>query len=253
MLQAVTFDFWGTLYQNASARDERLHLLKEVLARHSQPRSWTALEAAYRHAWSVLDRLWLEEQRPVTVERWLCEMLAFLEADLPEDVLAGLRWPMEEIYLHGGAPQPVPGVAEVLPRLSRCYRLGLISDVGLTPGRVLREILRRDGLLPHFGALTFSDETGATKPLPEQFLRTLAILKVRPEEAAHIGDLPETDLAGARAVGMKAVLFLGVSHRQDGRPLADAVFEEYSELEELLERLDGMTETKRRRRQDNDP
>ncbi len=238
MLHAVTFDFWGTLYQNTSARDERLHLLEEVLARHSQPRPWAALEAAYRHAWSVLDRLWLEEQRSITVERWLREMLAFLEADLPGDVLAGLRQPIEEIYLHGGAPRPVPGVAEVLPRLSRRYRLGLISDVGLTPGRVLHELLRRDGLLPYFRALTFSDETGATKPLPEQFMRTLAILKVQPERAAHIGDLPETDLAGARAVGMRAVLFLGVSHRQDGRLLADAVFEKYSELEELLERLE---------------
>lgn len=239
MLQAVTFDFWGTLYQNASTRDERLHLLEEVLARHSQPRPWTALEAAYRHAWSVLDRVWLEEHRSITIERWLREMLAFLKADLPEDVLAGLRQPIEEIYLHGSAPRPVPGVAEILPRLSGRYRLGLISDVGLTPGRVLREILRRDGLLPYFWALTFSDETGVTKPLPEQFLRTLAVLKVRPEKAAHIGDLPETDLAGARAAGMKAVLFLGVSHRQDGRLLADAVFEEYAELEDLLERLDG--------------
>jgi len=239
MLQAVTFDFWGTLYQNASARDERLHLLEGVLAHHFQPRPWTALEAAYRHAWSVLDRVWLEEHRSITIERWLREMLAFLKADLPEDVLAGLRRPIEEIYLHGGAPQPIPGVTEVLPRLSRRYRLGLISDVGLTPGRVLRELLRRDGLLPCFRALTFSDETGATKPLSEQFLRTLAILEVQPEKAAHIGDLPETDLAGARAVGMRAVLFLGVSHRQDGRLLADAVFEEYGELEGLLERLGG--------------
>jgi len=239
MLHAVTFDFWGTLYQNASARDERLHLLEEVLARHAQPRPWTALEAAYRQAWSMLDRIWREEHRPVTVERWLREMLAFLKADLPEDVLAGLRWPIEEIYLHGDAPRPVPGVAQVLPRLSRRYRLGLISDVGLTPGRVLRQILRRDGLLPCFRALTFSDETGATKPLPEQFLRTLAILEARPEQAAHIGDLPEADLAGARAVGMRAVLFLGVSHRQDGQLLADAVFEEYGELEGLLEGLNG--------------
>jgi putative hydrolase of the HAD superfamily len=234
----VTFDFWGTLYQNASAQDERLHLLRKVLAHHSQPRPWMALEAAYRHAWSVLDRLWLVEHRPVTVERWLREMLAFLGADLPDHALADLRRPIEEIYLHGGAPRPVPDVAKVLPRLSRRYRLGLISDVGLTPGRVLREILRRDGLLPYFRALTFSDETGTTKPLPEQFLRTLAILEAQPEEAAHIGDLPETDLAGARAVGMKAVLFLGVSQHQDGRPLADAVFEEYGELEELLESLE---------------
>jgi FMN phosphatase YigB (HAD superfamily) len=50
VLQAVTFDFWGTLYQNAYAQDERLHLLEEALVRHSQPRPWMALEAAYRHA-----------------------------------------------------------------------------------------------------------------------------------------------------------------------------------------------------------
>ncbi len=238
MLHAVTFDFWGTLYQIASARDERLHLLQEVLARHSRPRSWTTLEAAYRQAWSVWTRVWQEEHRSITIERWLREVLAFLKAELPEDVVADLCQPMEEIYLRSSAPQPVPEVAKVLPRLARRYRLGLISDVGLTPGRVLREILRRDGLLPCFRTLTFSDETGVTKPRPEQFLHTLAALKVRPEEAAHVGDLPETDLAGARAVGMKAVLFLGVSRRQDGRPLADAVFEDYGELEEVLRRLE---------------
>ncbi len=239
MLHAVTFDFWGTLYQNAYARDERLHLLEKVLARHSQPRPWTALEAAYRHAWSVWERTWREEQRSITVEHWLREMLAFLKVALSDETLAGLCRPIEEILLRGDAPRPVPGVAEVLPRLSRRYRLGLISDTGLTPGRVLREILHRDGLLPHFRALTFSDETGAAKPRPEQFLRTLNILEARPEEAAHIGDLPETDIAGAQAIGMKAVLFLGVSHRQDGRPLADAVFEKYSEIEKVLKNLTG--------------
>jgi putative hydrolase of the HAD superfamily len=238
MLHAVTFDFWGTLYQNATGRDERLHLLEETLARHDQPRPWAVLEAAYREAWSVWERVWLEEHRSITVERWLRNMLAFLEADLPEDVVAGLRRPIEEIYLqHGDAPRPVPGVADVLPRLSQRYRLGLISDVGLTPGRVLRQILRRDGLLSYFQALTFSDETGATKPLPEPFLRTLDVLEAQPEKAAHVGDLPETDLTGARAVGMRAILFLGISDRQDGRPLADGVFEEYGELEELLESL----------------
>jgi putative hydrolase of the HAD superfamily len=124
-----------------------------------------------------------------------------------------------------------------VPRLAQRFRLGLISDVGLTPGRVLRELMRRDGLLSHFQALTFSDETGATKPLPGQFLRTLAALQARPQEAAHIGDLPETDLAGARGVGMRAILFLGISQRQDGRSLADAAFDEYGELEEILEGL----------------
>jgi HAD superfamily hydrolase (TIGR01549 family) len=237
MLHAVTFDFWGTLYQPTYARDERLHLLEEALARHGQSRAWAALEAAYHDAWSTWDRIWREEHRSATIEHRLRHMLDFLDADLPEDVLASLRRPIEEVYLQSNTPQPVPGVVEILPRLSRRYRLGVISDVGLTPGRVLREVLRRDGLLSHFQALTFSDETGATKPRPEQFLRTLATLEARPEEAAHVGDLPETDLAGARAAGMRAILFLGVSHREDGRTLADAVFEEYGELEKLLERL----------------
>ncbi len=103
---------------------------------------------------------------------------------------------------------------------------------------MLRKVLERDGLLPAFQFLAFSDEIGVTKPVPEIFLRTLAALDARPEEAAHIGDLPETDLAGARAVGMRAVLFLGVSQRHDGLPLAHAAFEDYSELPELLARLE---------------
>ena len=238
MLRAVTFDFWATLYQDAYARDERLDLLAEVLAHHGQPRPRATLEAAYEDAWTEWTRIWQEEHRSVTADRWLRHMLASLDVALAEETVASLRRPFEEIHLLGDQPRPVPGVTEVLPRLARRYRLGLISDVGLTPGRVLRQILRRDGLLSYFQALTFSDDTGATKPEPEQFTRTLAALDVQPAEAAHIGDLPETDLAGARAVGMRAILFLGVNRREDGRPLADAVFEDYGELEELLKRLE---------------
>jgi HAD superfamily hydrolase (TIGR01549 family) len=237
MLQAVTFDFWKTLYQDISAQDERLRLLEEALTCHSQPRPWTDLEAAYRHALSVLDHIWREEHSFITVEHWLREMLVFLEAELPDDALLGLRQPLEEIYLSSGDPRPVAGVPEVIPRLAQHYRLGIISDVGLTPGWVLRKVLERDGLLPYFRVQTFSDEVEAAKPLSKPFLHTLSILKTRPDQAAHIGDLPETDMAGARGVGMKAILFLGVSNRQDGKSLADASFEEYSELEALLDRL----------------
>lgn len=238
MLHAVTFDFWGTLYQNANGKDERLRLLEEALARYNQSRSKADLEAAYRHVWTAWERVWLEEHRSISVEHWLREALAFLEADLPEDEIAGLRQPIEEVFLNDGMPRAVEGVTEVLSRLSKRYRLGIISDTGLTPGRVLRQVLDRDGLLRHFRALTFSDETGATKPLPQQFLRTLEILETSPEKAAHVGDLPETDLAGAQGVGMRSILFLGVSDRQDGIPLADAAFETYDELEELLENLE---------------
>lgn len=237
-MRAVTFDFWGTLYQNAYARDERLALLGDVLEHHNQPRTMDELEVAYSHARSVWDQVWRDQRRSIPLERWLEELLGHLDVRMPGEAEHELGKRIESVYLNGDDPRPVTGVKEVLPRLSDRYRLGLISDTGLTPGRVLRDIMRRDRLLSYFEVLTFSDELGAAKPQPKPFLRTLNLLNVEAAEAVHIGDLPETDLRGARGVGMKAVLFLGVSHREDGRELADAVFEDYGELCALLERLE---------------
>lgn len=237
MLRALTFDFWGTLYQNAYAREERLDLLSEVLEQHRQPRPLDELEAAVDHARSVWEEVWQKEQRSISIDRWLDELLGRLGVRLSSEPKAALGRAIESVYLQTDEPKLVVGVTEVLTELADRYRLGLISDTGLAPGRVLREVMRRDGLLSHFDTLTFSDELGTAKPRPEPFLRTLARLEASPNEAAHIGDLPETDLHGARNVGMRAVLFLGVSHREDGLSLADAAFSDYSELEELLERL----------------
>ncbi len=237
MLRALTFDFWGTLYQNAYVREERLDLLSNVLQQHGQSRPLAELEAAVEHAKSVWEEVWQQEQRSISIDRWLDELLGHLGVTLPSKPRTELGQAIESVYLQTDKPRPVLGVREMLPNLADRYRLGLISDTGLTPGRVLREVMRRDGLLSNFDALTFSDELGMAKPRPEPFLHTLGELEALPNEAAHIGDLPETDLRGARNVGMKAVLFLGVSHRGDGLPLADAVFTDYSELDELLEGL----------------
>ncbi|MGD2143907.1 MAG: HAD family hydrolase [Anaerolineae bacterium] len=237
-LLAVTFDFWGTLYQNAYARVERLRLFDDALQEHRHPRSPQELDAAYEHARSVWEHEWREEQRSISTERWVDEVLGYLDAKLPDGATQRLGRAIENCFLRGDDPRPVRGVGDVLPRLAQRYRLGLISDTGLTPGRVLRHVLRRDGLLRCFGALTFSDELGTAKPRPTPFLHTLEILDVRPEQAAHVGDLPETDMRGARGVGMKTLLFLGVTGREDGRGFADGVFHGYHELEPLLEVLD---------------
>ena len=233
-LVALTFDFWGTLYQNAYAREDRLARLDEALRRHGEHRSRERIEAAYGHARGVWDEVWREERRSMPITRWLSELLGHLDATIPDESAVRLGRAIEESFLRGDEPRPVPGVTDVVPRLAGEYRMGLISDTGLTPGRVLRRVMERDGLLAYFDVLTFSDELGTAKPNAEPFLHTLERLDADPEEAAHIGDLPETDLRGARDAGMKAVLFLGVSHREDGRGMADAVFEDYSHLEHLL-------------------
>ena len=101
-----------------------------------------------------------------------------------------------------------PGAAETIPALAEAgVRLGLISDTGLTPGRILLEFLERDGLLP-----TSRLSPSPTRPDSPSPTRACSSARSRPwestpAEAAHVGDTPRTDIAGAQAVGMLAIRF----------------------------------------------
>jgi putative hydrolase of the HAD superfamily len=101
---------------------------------------------------------------------------------------------------------------------------------------VLRRYLEREGLLRHFQVVTFSDEVRLRKPEAEIFRRTLAKLGpelgLEPHEVAHIGDNPEADVEGARAVGMRAVHY-AVGGRA-GAARADLVVTDLASLAERL-------------------
>ena len=51
-----------------------------------------------------------------------------------------------------------------------------------------------------------SAEAGAAKPDPRIFERALELAGRRPEQAVHVGDSVENDVAGARALGSAPVL-----------------------------------------------
>jgi len=227
-LKALTFDWWGTLYVHREARTRRLELLGEFVAGQGAAVSAQRLESAYQLAMAHYLEEW-QAGRVFSTHQWLRCLLGDLGLEAlatgADDLCAGLEEAMLET-----PPRLVPGAAALLTDLHRAgVRLGLISDTGLTVGRVMRRILAQDGILSCFGALVFSDEIGVVKPHSLAFETALAQLGASAGEAAHVGDLPETDLAGARAVGMKAVLVTGVSGRADDG-LADAVVRDFGEL-----------------------
>jgi putative hydrolase of the HAD superfamily len=132
----------------------------------------------------------------------------------------------------------LPGVKDTIPRLAEAgYRLGIISDTSLTPGRLLIRFLEADGLLDCFQALTFSDVTGYTKPDRRMFARTLAQLEATPAQAAHVGDTPRTDIAGARTCGMLAIRCAAAVDLTEP-PEAHHVLHDHRELPEILARFD---------------
>jgi putative hydrolase of the HAD superfamily len=130
-------------------------------------------------------------------------------------------------------------VLETLPKLAQHYTLGIVSDTGVSTGRILREQLKRHKLHDLFSGFSFSDETGVVKPKPEAFLAALDEMGAKPQEALHIGDIPRTDIAGAFQTGYPyAVLYTGHTHR-NGQPEPTARISNHQELIPLLKDVIG--------------
>jgi len=112
--------------------------------------------------------------------------------------------------------------ADVRPTLERMRsdgaRLAVVSNWDSRLPRVLEML----DLARYFEDLGVSCFEGFEKPHPRIFLRVLERMGARPAAALHVGDLPETDLAGAQAAGIGALL---VDRRgrldQASRPLPD--------------------------------
>jgi len=233
-LLGLTFDWWGTLYVDRSARSQRVRLIVHALREHGYRASEAAVTRAYEIAAARFEREW-GAGRVYPPKRWLADILEELGTPLPASDCLELQRALEEAMLD--APPPlVPGAERLLHELHDSgVRLGIVSDTGLTVGRVMRRILGKDGLLDCFSGFAFSDEVGVTKPNEHTFQRALTGMGLAPEQAAHVGDLPHTDICGAKAIGMKAILMNGVSGKQDdGR--ADAVVADYGELRQVLRR-----------------
>ncbi len=113
--------------------------------------------------------------------------------------------------------------------------------MGLAPSVTLRRFLDDHGLLGHFDHWSFSDEVGTFKPDPAIFHHALTGLGgVDPADAAHVGDLRRTDIAGAQGVGVFAVRYTGVyddpGAADEGTDLVegDAVVADHADLLEAL-------------------
>lgn len=232
-LRGVTFDWWGTLYVYRDARARRLQVVCDALRAHGWDRPRERVEEVYDLGAERLEREW-RAGRVYRPAEWLADTLRQLNVSLPEDACRLLQRDTEEAMLDR-PPLLATGAAALLADLHRAgIAIGLISDTGLTIGRVMRMILAKDGILSYFSGFAFSDEVGVTKPHRRAFEHALQQMGVSPEEAVHVGDLPETDICGAKAVGMHAVLITAISGRQDDGQ-ADAIVSDFAELRHLFQ------------------
>ena len=240
-LRAVTFDFWDTLVSQSSgeSRQRRLDAWLEVLEAEGLTVERGRLDAALDVGRTGFDTAWRANQRYSAADS-VRDSLAHLGLQLSTSVIDLLV----DIINNppGRRPATTPNVRVALEALAAAdVRIGIICDVGLTPSPSLRRYLAEHELLGFFDHWSFSDEVGTFKPDPRIFRHALDGLGgIRPEEAAHVGDLRRTDVAGSQALGIFAVRYAGMyddrgdegegTHQVEG----DAVIADHADLVEVL-------------------
>ena len=236
MLRAVTFDFWSTLFVDSRGRErEQLRgaLLEDALLAAGHPVSGDQLTDGLSAAWDHFDVVWAGEHRTPPCAELVDAILVTLRVQLPEEPLARLVERFERLVLDV-PPEPMPGAVYTMPLLADRFRLAVICDTGYSPGSVLRQLLDKHDLLGYFEYTYFSNEHGVSKPDVRAFLHVLEELDVRPSEAAHVGDIQRTDIAGAQAAGMSAVHFVGANNKDVARSTADVIVSHFEELPRAL-------------------
>jgi putative hydrolase of the HAD superfamily len=101
------------------------------------------------------------------------------------------------------------------PALEALRSRGLAIVVASNWDCSLPEALRETGLLDLVDAVVTSAEAGERKPGPRVFELALERAGCTAAEAVHVGDSPANDVAGAAAVGIRAVLLRRGSERPD--------------------------------------
>ncbi|MEY2477139.1 MAG: putative hydrolase of the superfamily [Actinomycetota bacterium] len=236
-IEAVTFDYWNTLVyeERGHLRSRRMDAWAGILEDGGFAVERQVLDVVFDASWERYVASWTANEQYQAVQG-AEDAIISLGFELPPDVRDALTEAFgragEEAELH-----LTDGVEDCLRALKDAgVRLGIICDVGFTASSILREHLIRRGVLPLFDHWSFSDDVGAYKPSPVIFEDALEGLGgVAPERAAHVGDLRRTDVAGALAMGMTAVRYIGVFDDDSAdQPEADHVVSSHAELPGVL-------------------
>ncbi len=99
--------------------------------------------------------------------------------------------------------KPFDDSIEVLEDLKKDYKLVLLSN---TDNFSLRQVLDKFDLEKYFDKVYLSCETGLLKSNPDSFHQILDDFDVKEEDVLMVGDSPQSDMKGAEAAGVPAIL-----------------------------------------------
>ena len=215
-MTAVLLDALGTLVELQPPAPRLRKLLAERGFEVDEERAAQgfAAEIGYylQHHLEGSDRARLDDLRDRCAEA----MMSALE-------LPGLdRTHAREAMLGSLEFEPFP---DALPALAQLAEDGHVVVIVSNWDCSLPDWLGPTGLLEQVAGVVTSADAGAAKPDRRIFERGLELAGARPEEAVHVGDSVENDVAGARALGIRPVLVARDGAAPEGVEAVDSLAE----------------------------
>ena len=200
MIKAIFFDAVGTLFRlTNTVGDHYAYVGREVgLDLDAQN-----LERAFHAAWKQMpQRAAIDRPRENDDKGWwrglvylVLDQIAPSLSEFDRDNFFEIAY---EHFAEAGVWELYPEVSGILEQLQPRFQLAVVSNFD---GR-LRLILQHLGISKFFPNVFVSSELGADKPDPEIYRRALRLMKLKPNEALHVGNDPKRDWEAASAAGL---------------------------------------------------
>ena len=205
MIKAVFLDFYNTLVRFWPP-------VEEIQAGVCKELGLKADRRGIRRGYSEADRFFNQEnacqplvsRAPEDRERFFVhyEQLILKGAGLDlSPQLAAEIWKRVS-----NVPKDLALFDDVMPALQSLRREGITLAVLSNLRQDMAQTLQRLGLSTYVDFYVTSQDAGAEKPHPPIFLAAMERAGIGPSEGIHVGDQYQSDVVGARAVGLLPVL-----------------------------------------------
>ncbi|GEM_PF-3244026 len=203
-IKLISLDFDGTIYHS----DFFFRLLDIIAEESGVPLSTRQRQVAVRFLYTFFGLEYTrgarqEESTPEEFFTLFNDQLMAAMGILPPSRRRALRAVTERALTLEARSWVEPDLVPWLEQLrSRGYTVALLTNRPETVVAFCQEL----GIAHLFDLIVTRDTLGLMKPDPAPFRHMLQAAGVSPQQAVHVGDNPFTDVAGAKASDMHAVL-----------------------------------------------
>jgi len=241
MIKAVVFDYGGTLVHSAKpwneVRPRALLSAYHYLKRHGLKLSYQEYLAANEGLFGRYAEREASEQRDIPDRVKYLDLVGRLYPSIDKTKKLALATGANNSFWHvaNGNFELRDDAKKCLDQLeSMGIKLGLISNHH--DGSALMRSMRPYRIMHRFNPIVISEKVRVRKPDPAIFRLCLSAMEVKPKQAIYVGDVPEFDVAGAKATGMYSIL---IGNKGGGGPKPDFAVKGMDEIPQIVANLNG--------------